>query len=118
MSASLHTLVQGLGRPTLLVVGDLMLDRYVWGDVSRISPEAPVPVLRVERVEERLGGAASVAGLLAALGVEVRLAGDLGRLLGRGTTESGGTSSALGERLGEPVRCLLFEPLLENPDKV
>ena len=41
----------------LLVVGDVMLDRYWFGDVSRISPEAPVPVVKVERQEERLGGA-------------------------------------------------------------
>ena len=45
----------------LLVVGDVMLDRYWFGDVSRISPEAPVPVVKVERLEERLGGAANVA---------------------------------------------------------
>jgi bifunctional ADP-heptose synthase (sugar kinase/adenylyltransferase) len=45
----------------LLVVGDVMLDRYWFGDVSRISPEAPVPVVRIEKREERLGGAANVA---------------------------------------------------------
>ena len=45
----------------LLVVGDVMLDRYWFGEVSRISPEAPVPVVKVERSEERPGGAANVA---------------------------------------------------------
>ena len=45
----------------MLVVGDAMLDRYWFGAVDRISPEAPVPVVRVEREEERLGGAANVA---------------------------------------------------------
>ena len=45
----------------LLIVGDVMLDRYWFGDVSRISPEAPVPVVKVERSEERPGGAANVA---------------------------------------------------------
>jgi bifunctional ADP-heptose synthase (sugar kinase/adenylyltransferase) len=45
----------------VLVVGDVMLDRYWFGDVERISPEAPVPVLKVGRVEERPGGAANVA---------------------------------------------------------
>ena len=45
----------------VLVVGDAMLDRYWFGSVERISPEAPVPVVRVEREEERLGGAANVA---------------------------------------------------------
>jgi rfaE bifunctional protein kinase chain/domain len=52
----------------ILVVGDVMLDRYWFGDVNRISPEAPVPVLKVERIEERPGGAANVARNIAALG--------------------------------------------------
>src|SRR5664279_3947287 len=47
----------------LLVVGDVMLDRYWFGEVSRISPEAPVPVVKVERSEERPGGAPNVAAL-------------------------------------------------------
>ncbi len=53
---------------SVLVVGDVMLDRYWFGDVERISPEAPVPVLKVGRVEERPGGAANVARNIAALG--------------------------------------------------
>ena len=57
----------------LLVVGDVMLDRYWFGDVSRISPEAPVPVVRVMRSEERPGGAANVARNAAALGAQVSL---------------------------------------------
>ncbi|QEL65655.1 D-glycero-beta-D-manno-heptose-7-phosphate kinase [Oryzomicrobium terrae] len=57
----------------LLVVGDVMLDRYWFGDVSRISPEAPVPVVKVERTEERPGGAANVARNAAALGARVSL---------------------------------------------
>jgi len=61
-----------------LVVGDLMLDRYVFGDVSRISPEAPVPVVRVEREEARLGGAANVANNLLALGADVSICGVIG----------------------------------------
>lgn len=52
------------------VIGDLMLDRYVWGSVSRISPEAPVPVLEVESESARLGGAANVANNIKALGAE------------------------------------------------
>jgi D-beta-D-heptose 7-phosphate kinase/D-beta-D-heptose 1-phosphate adenosyltransferase len=55
-----------------------MLDRYVWGDVSRISPEAPVPVLRVTREETRLGGSGSVLANLAVLGAEVRPVGVIG----------------------------------------
>ncbi|MCO5171537.1 MAG: D-glycero-beta-D-manno-heptose 1-phosphate adenylyltransferase [Planctomycetes bacterium] len=65
------------GLPVLLV-GDLMLDRYVWGDVSRISPEAPVPVLKVTREETRLGGSGSVLANLSVLGAEVRPIGVIG----------------------------------------
>ncbi len=57
----------------ILVVGDVMLDRYWFGDVSRISPEAPVPVVKINRQEERLGGAANVARNAAALGVRTAL---------------------------------------------
>jgi rfaE bifunctional protein kinase chain/domain len=60
-------------RARVLVVGDVMLDRYWFGEVSRISPEAPVPVVKVERSEERLGGAANVARNVAALGARVFL---------------------------------------------
>ncbi len=55
-------------KSRVLVVGDVMLDRYWFGDVERISPEAPVPVVRIYRTEERLGGAANVARNAAALG--------------------------------------------------
>ena len=57
----------------LLIVGDVMLDRYWFGEVSRISPEAPVPIVKVERSEERPGGAANVARNAAALGAKVTL---------------------------------------------
>lgn len=57
----------------ILIVGDVMLDRYWFGDVTRISPEAPVPVARIERTEERPGGAANVAGNVAALGAHTAL---------------------------------------------
>ena len=57
----------------ILVVGDVMLDRYWFGEVARISPEAPVPVVKVERSEERPGGAANVAKNCAALGARVAL---------------------------------------------
>lgn len=57
----------------VLVVGDVMLDRYWFGDVERISPEAPVPVLKVARVEDRPGGAANVARNIAALGAQCTL---------------------------------------------
>ncbi len=60
--------IGNLGAPKILVVGDFMLDIYVYGDAVRISPEAPVPVLKVTETESRCGGAASVAADLAALG--------------------------------------------------
>jgi rfaE bifunctional protein kinase chain/domain len=63
----------------LLIVGDVMLDRYWFGDASRISPEAPVPVVKVERGEERPGGAANVARNAAALGARVTLLSLVGR---------------------------------------
>src|SRR5437879_4690070 len=78
MNGDLIELVQNLGQPRVLVVGDLMLDRYVWGDASRISQEAPVILLQADRREERLGGASSVATMLRALGAKVSLAGVVG----------------------------------------
>lgn len=63
----------------LLVVGDLMLDRFVWGDVERISPEAPVPVLRVTSESSRLGGAANVIHNIRSLGGRVTACGVIGR---------------------------------------
>lgn len=65
------------GRP-IGVVGDLMLDRFVWGRVSRISPEAPVPVVEIEREDYHLGGAANVARNLASLGASPLLVGTVG----------------------------------------
>jgi D-beta-D-heptose 7-phosphate kinase/D-beta-D-heptose 1-phosphate adenosyltransferase len=74
MSGRLIALLQRPVRPRILLLGDLMLDRYLWGDVERISPEAPIPVLRVGRQEHRLGGAGSVASMLASLGCMPTLA--------------------------------------------
>ena len=79
MAHDLIRRVETLGHPRVLVVGDLILDRYVWGDAERISQEAPVPLLRADRREHRLGGAASVATMLRALGADVRLIGVVGR---------------------------------------
>ncbi len=76
-------------RAGVLVVGDVMLDRYWYGPTSRISPEAPVPVVKVEDIEERPGGAANVAMNIASLGATSRLVGltgidDAARALSRG----------------------------------
>ena len=68
-----------LGTPRILVVGDLILDEYLWGDVSRISPEAPVPVLRVRHREHRSGGAGSVVENLVVLGARVEACGLIGK---------------------------------------
>jgi rfaE bifunctional protein kinase chain/domain len=62
-----------VAKARVLVVGDVMLDRYWFGDVERISPEAPVPVVKIARSEERPGGAANVARNAAALGVQATL---------------------------------------------
>jgi len=82
----------------VLVVGDVMLDRYWFGEVNRISPEAPVPIVKVERTEERPGGAANVARNVASLGAQARLLSvvgedEAGRRLEALVQEAGVTSS-------------------------
>ncbi len=71
-------LVHKLGTPRVLVLGDVMLDRYVWGNAERISQEAPVILLRADKREERLGGASSVATMLQALGAKTSVVGVVG----------------------------------------
>ena len=71
--SQLTRIVEETGRPRIALVGDLMLDEYIWGDVQRISPEAPIPVLRVEHREIRAGGAGSVAVNLGRLDVDVHV---------------------------------------------
>lgn len=88
------------GKARVLVVGDVMLDRYWFGDVHRISPEAPVPVLKVSRVEERPGGAANVARNIASLGAHCTLlsvvgADEAGDCLLKLLTEQGGVDALL-----------------------
>ena len=77
----------------LLVVGDLMIDEYVWGGVSRISPEAPIPIVEVTREESRPGGAANVGLNLLAMGAKVMFAGVVG-------------DDSNGRRLAEQIRTL------------
>jgi D-beta-D-heptose 7-phosphate kinase/D-beta-D-heptose 1-phosphate adenosyltransferase len=71
-------LLEKSANPRILVLGDFMIDRYLYGDAERISPEAPVPVLRVVRQEISLGGAGSVAANIAALGANADCAGVVG----------------------------------------
>ena len=73
MSTSAFVSRDDLTKARVLVVGDAMLDRYWYGAVDRISPEAPVPVVRVSRTEERMGGAANVASNIVALGAKASL---------------------------------------------
>jgi D-beta-D-heptose 7-phosphate kinase / D-beta-D-heptose 1-phosphate adenosyltransferase len=75
---SLSERITALGSPRILIVGDLILDEYVLGDVQRISPEAPIPVLEVRREDLKLGGAGNVAANVAAMGGRATVLGGLG----------------------------------------
>ncbi len=88
----------------VLVIGDLMLDHYVWGKVSRISPEAPIPVVEVSHETLRLGGAANVAANLAALGAIVSLVGVVG------DDEAASNLKALLKEKGIDPNALLVDP--------
>ena len=104
LSRCLPALRAGLASKRVLVVGDLMLDRYLWGNVRRISPEAPVPVVRLVRQTEMAGGAGNVVRNLVGLGVGVAVAGGVGadadgdRLVG--LLAAGGTDVDAVVRLG------------------
>jgi rfaE bifunctional protein kinase chain/domain len=92
-------------KTKLLVVGDVMLDRYWFGDSDRISPEAPVPVVQVSKVDERLGGAANVARNVAALGANTTILGVVGE-------------DEAGNRIGELLRQSGVNSQLEVDPKV
>lgn len=79
-----NDLLQSIASRRVVVVGDIILDAYVSGDVTRISPEAPVPVLEVTHEEYRLGGAANVAANVRSLGASVDLIGVVGEDIGSG----------------------------------
>jgi len=92
--------VTNLGSPKILLVGDFMLDVYTYGDALRISPEAPVPVLKVTRTEHSCGGAGSVAANLAALGAVPTCLGVIGddangKILEQMLTEAGADTAGL-----------------------
>jgi len=76
--ARLRTLLDGFPRAKVAILGDIMLDRYLWGDVNRISQEAPVPIVEVRRESARFGAAANVAENVAALGARAILVGIVG----------------------------------------
>src|SRR5687767_5879078 len=75
----LSPLLKKIARLRILVIGDVMLDHYVWGDATRISPEAPVPVVDIARDSWTAGGAANVALNIASLGAKCTVAGFLGQ---------------------------------------
>lgn len=75
---SVESLFAHAGTINALVIGDLMLDQYLWGKAERISPEAPVQVVDVTREEIRIGGAGNVANNLVALGCRVSVASVVG----------------------------------------
>jgi D-glycero-beta-D-manno-heptose-7-phosphate kinase len=101
-----RTLLKRFSHIKALVIGDLMLDHFLWGSVSRISPEAPVPVVEVSRETEMPGGAGNVAINMAALGAEVFVAGVVGQ-----------------DRTAERLVSLLqrfpmhLEPIIRSPDR-
>ncbi|MDR4506367.1 MAG: D-glycero-beta-D-manno-heptose 1-phosphate adenylyltransferase [Candidatus Scalindua sp.] len=78
MSKNLVHLLSTIGRPSVLLIGDFMIDKYVWGEVKRISQEAPIPVINVASEEFRPGGAGSVANNLVHLGARVYCCGVVG----------------------------------------
>lgn len=88
----------------IAVIGDVMLDRYFWGNVHRVSPEAPVPVIDVERESAHLGGAANVATNLAGLGAVPILCGVIGN------DSSGEMIRALCDEAGLPCDSLIVTP--------
>ncbi len=100
--------VMNLGSPEVLVVGDFILDIYLYGDAMKISPEAPVPVLKVAEMEYRCGGAGSVAANLATLGAKVHCLGLIGddrngEFLKEKLTESGVDITGLTEVPDRPT---------------
>lgn len=79
ISKKLNDIIDNFKNLKILVIGDLMVDRYIHGTVERISPEAPVPVVKVNKTEEFPGGAANVANLLRTLNIKTVMAGVIGR---------------------------------------
>ena len=75
---SLNTLVERLAEAKVLCIGDIMLDKFVYGEVNRISPEAPIPVLKTKSDKLLLGGAGNVANNLSCLGVETHFISVIG----------------------------------------
>lgn len=107
----LLSIVEKFRRANLLVIGDLMLDRFIWGEVDRLSPEAPVPVLRVTAEKFSLGGAANVAHNIRALGGAVTACGIVGK------DPAGERVIGALRRIGASTAGVLREPRLQTVQK-
>ncbi len=78
MSINIDEVLEKFKEVRILIIGDIMLDRYVWGKVERISPEAPVPVVKVEKEDYKLGGSANVLNNIISIGGKAELCGVIG----------------------------------------
>jgi D-beta-D-heptose 7-phosphate kinase / D-beta-D-heptose 1-phosphate adenosyltransferase len=103
---------RNFGHCQILVVGDLMVDEYLWGHIERISPEAPVPILKIVRSESTLGGAGNVVRNLRALGVGVKVCGIVGE------DETGAEIRRLIGELAVDTRGLVCDPSRKSTRKV
>jgi len=110
-AVQLTRLVTRFARARVLVIGDLMLDRFIWGAVNRISPEAPVPVVQVTRESAHPGGAGNVVANLAALGARTTVYGWVGR------DAAGRAILSLLGRLGADARGVLLDDSLPSIEK-
>jgi len=110
--ATVRERVAKFASAKVAVLGDIMLDRYFWGEVERISPEAPVPVVHVNRRSRRLGGAANVASNLAALGATAEV------ISVRGDDRQGREVVRMLERRGISPRGLVTEAGRETTEKI
>ena len=99
-----EALTDAIARQTVLCVGDLMLDEFVYGEVSRISPEAPAPVIAVQRSETNIGGAGNVARNVASLGARCIFVGLIGED-DAGSAAKGRAGQGKRDRKRAGVRC-------------
>lgn len=108
----LNEIAGAIENSTVAVIGDIMLDRYYWGLVERISPEAPVPVVKVGKTNVRLGGAANVAWNLVSLGVKTSLVGVLSN------EPRGKELKNLIKKLGVKTDCLVEDKSRVTTEKI
>jgi D-beta-D-heptose 7-phosphate kinase/D-beta-D-heptose 1-phosphate adenosyltransferase len=109
--ARLPEILEKFPKQRLLVIGDLMLDRFVWGEVERLSPEAPVPVLRVVSEKSSLGGAANVIHNVCSLGAQVTVCGVVGK------DDAGKRIVAALKKIGASIAGLLVDGSFQTIEK-